>query len=129
MVGIIKLVITYFLEKIVFFANQKVGMKVILGLSYQSIQMGQSGFNVEQNQNDLTTGESHLFSTIKLKELSMLFLFVIFLSYTMYMLEYTSGRLFSSLHLSHKLACNFFPLHMFLLTKATLILHLWGEVA
>ena len=28
--------------------NQKVGMKVILGLSHQFIQMGQSGFNAEQ---------------------------------------------------------------------------------
>ena len=30
----------------------KVGMKVILGLSHQFIQMGLSGFNVEQNLND-----------------------------------------------------------------------------
>jgi hypothetical protein len=28
-------------------------MKVIFGLSHQFIQMGQSGFNTEQNQNDL----------------------------------------------------------------------------
>jgi hypothetical protein len=51
-IGTTKLVIKYFLEKIVSSANQKVGMKVFLGLSHQFIQMGQSGFNTEQNQND-----------------------------------------------------------------------------
>jgi hypothetical protein len=69
MIGITKLVIKYFLEKTVSSANQKVGMKVILGLSYQLIQMGQSGFNVEQDLNDLILGESHPFSTIKLNML------------------------------------------------------------
>ena len=29
--------------------------------------MGQSGFNMKQNQNDLTLGESHLFQQSKLK--------------------------------------------------------------
>jgi len=67
MIGITKLVIKYFLEKMVSSANQKVVMNVIFGLSHQFIQMGQLGFNTEQNQNDLTRGESHLFSTFKLK--------------------------------------------------------------
>jgi hypothetical protein len=40
MIGLIKLMIKYFLEKMVSSANQKVGMKVILGLSHQFIQMG-----------------------------------------------------------------------------------------
>ena len=52
MIGTAKLVTKYFLEKIVSSANQRVGMNVILGLSYQFIQMGQSGFNVEQSQNN-----------------------------------------------------------------------------
>ena len=47
-----KLVTMYILEKMVSSANQRVGMKVILGLSHQFIQMGQSGFNVEQSQNN-----------------------------------------------------------------------------
>jgi hypothetical protein len=51
-IGITKFVIKVFLEKMVSFANQKVGMKVILGLSHQFIQTGQSGFKAEQNQND-----------------------------------------------------------------------------
>ena len=50
--GTTKLVIKYFLEKMVSSANQRVGMNVILGLSQQFIQMGQLGFNVEQSQND-----------------------------------------------------------------------------
>ncbi len=50
--GTTKLVIKYFLEKMVSSANQKVGMNVILGLSHQFIQMGQLGFNVEQSQNN-----------------------------------------------------------------------------
>jgi len=37
--------------------------------SVHTIQMGQSGFNLKQNQNDLTLGESHLFSTVKLNKL------------------------------------------------------------
>ena len=49
-VGTTKLVIKYFLEKMVSSANQRVGMNVILGLSHQLIQMGQLGFNVEQSQ-------------------------------------------------------------------------------
>jgi hypothetical protein len=53
-IGTTKLVIKYFLEKMVSSTNQKVGMKVILGLSHQFIQMRKSGFNAEQNQNDLT---------------------------------------------------------------------------
>ncbi len=52
MIGTTKLVIKYFLEKMVSSANQKVGMNVILGLSQQFIQMGQLGFNAEQSQND-----------------------------------------------------------------------------
>ena len=51
-IGTTKLVIKYFLEKMVSSANQKVGMNVILGLSQQFIQMGQLGFNAEQSQND-----------------------------------------------------------------------------
>ena len=50
--GIIKLVIKYFFEKMVSSAKVKVGMKVILGLSHQFIQMGLSGFKVEQNLNN-----------------------------------------------------------------------------
>ncbi len=42
----------YFLEKMVSSANQRVSMNVILGLSHQFIQMGQSWFNMEQSQND-----------------------------------------------------------------------------
>ena len=49
------------LEKMVSSANQRVGMNVILGLSHQFIRMGQSGFNAEQSQNDLTLEELHLF--------------------------------------------------------------------
>ena len=52
MIGTTKLVIKYFLEKMVSSANQRVGMNVILGLSHQFIQMKQSGFNVEKSQND-----------------------------------------------------------------------------
>ncbi len=40
------------LQKDGILANQRVGMNVILGISHQFIQMGQSGFNVEQSQND-----------------------------------------------------------------------------
>ena len=43
-IGTTKLVIQYFLEKMVSSANQRVSMNVILGLSHQFIQMGQSGF-------------------------------------------------------------------------------------
>jgi hypothetical protein len=42
----------YFLEMMVSSANQRVGMEVILGLSHQFIQIGQSGFYAEQNKND-----------------------------------------------------------------------------
>ena len=52
MIGTTKLVIKYFLEKMVSFANQKVSIKVILGLSHHFIQMGLSGLNAKQNQND-----------------------------------------------------------------------------
>jgi hypothetical protein len=52
MIGTIRLVIKNFLGKMVSSTNQKVGMKVILGLSHQFIQMGQLGFNVGQNLND-----------------------------------------------------------------------------
>ena len=57
-IGTTRLVIKYFLEMM---ANQRVGMNVILGLSHHFIQMGQSGFNAEQSQNDLTLEELHLF--------------------------------------------------------------------
>ena len=50
--GTTKLVIKYFLEKMVYSANQRVGMNVILGLSLQFIQMGQLGFNAEQSLRD-----------------------------------------------------------------------------
>ena len=50
--GSIKLVIKYFLEKMVSSTNQRVGMSVILGLSHQFIQMGELGFNAEQSRND-----------------------------------------------------------------------------
>ena len=56
-IGITKLWIKYFLEKMVASTNQKVDMKVILGLSHQFIQIGKSRFNMEQNLNDLTLGE------------------------------------------------------------------------
>ena len=52
MIRTTKSVIKYFLGKMESSANQKVGMKVILGLSYQCKHMKTSGFNVEQNQND-----------------------------------------------------------------------------
>jgi hypothetical protein len=51
-IGTTKLVIKYFLEKMVYSAKVKVDMKVILGLSHQFIQMAPSGFNAEQNQKD-----------------------------------------------------------------------------
>jgi hypothetical protein len=60
------MVIKYFLEKMASSTNQAVGMQVILGLSHQLIQKGQSEFNIEQNQHDLTPEETHPFSTIKL---------------------------------------------------------------
>ena len=50
--GIIKLVTKYFFEKKVSSANQKVNTTMILGLYLQFIQMVQSGFNAEPNQND-----------------------------------------------------------------------------
>ncbi len=40
-IGTTKLVIKYFLEKMVSFTNQRVSMNVNLGLSHQFIQMGQ----------------------------------------------------------------------------------------
>jgi hypothetical protein len=40
-----KLVMKYFLEIMVFSANQKVGKKLILGLTHHFIQMRQSEFN------------------------------------------------------------------------------------
>jgi hypothetical protein len=46
-IGTTKLMMKYFLEKMVSSANQRVCMKVILGLSHQFIQMGQSGSNAE----------------------------------------------------------------------------------
>ncbi len=52
MIGTTKLVIKYFLEKMVSSAKQRVGMNVIIALSHQFIQMEQLGFNVDQNQND-----------------------------------------------------------------------------
>ena len=69
LIEIIKLVIKFFLEKMVSSANQKVGMKVILGLSHQFIWMRWSGFIVEQNRNDSTYEESHLFQQSNLKML------------------------------------------------------------
>ncbi len=51
-IGNTKLVTKYFFKKMVSSANQRVSMSVILGLSHQFIQMGESGFNVEQRQND-----------------------------------------------------------------------------
>jgi len=47
MIGITKLVIKYCHGMMVSSANQKVIMNVILVLSHQFIQMGQSGFNTE----------------------------------------------------------------------------------
>jgi len=46
-IGTTKLMMKYFLEKMVSSANQRVCMKVILGLSHQFIQIGQSGLNAE----------------------------------------------------------------------------------
>ncbi len=51
-IGITKLVIKYFLEKMVYSAKVKVGMNVILGLSHQFIKIGLSGFSAEQNLKD-----------------------------------------------------------------------------
>ena len=50
-IGTTKLVIKYFLEKMVSSAYLRVVMNVILRPSHQFIQMGQLGFNMEQNQN------------------------------------------------------------------------------
>ena len=50
-------------------AKVKVGMKVILGLSYQLIQMGLSGFNAEENLNNSTYEALYIFPIIKLKRL------------------------------------------------------------
>ncbi len=52
MIGIKKLVINYFLEKMISSAKVKVGMNVILGLSHQFIQVRLSGFHAEQNLKD-----------------------------------------------------------------------------
>jgi len=73
MIGVIKLVIKYFLEKMLSSTNQRVGMIVNLRLSHQFKKLGISGFNMEQNLNDSTSEESHPFSTIKLNQLLMLF--------------------------------------------------------
>ena len=51
-IGTTKLVIKYFLGKMVYSAKVKVDMKVILGLSHQFIRMAPSGFNAEPNQKD-----------------------------------------------------------------------------
>jgi hypothetical protein len=74
------------LQKMVYYANQRVGKNVILGLSYQFIRMGQSGFNVEQSQNDLTLGELHLFYQSDLTVINVIFYWIISLSYTAIML-------------------------------------------
>ena len=47
MIGTTKLAIKYFLERMVSSTNKRVGMIVILGLSHQFIQMGQSEFNAD----------------------------------------------------------------------------------
>ena len=70
-----------FLETMVSSTNQKVGMRMILGISQQFTQMGQSEFNAEQNHNVWTLGESHCFSAIKLKSYKCCFSSVISLSY------------------------------------------------
>ena len=51
-IGTTKLVIKYFFKKMVSSTHQRDSMTVILGLSHQYIQMGQSGFIAEQNQNN-----------------------------------------------------------------------------
>ena len=81
-IRIIKLVINYFLEKMASSTNRKVSLKVMLGLSHQSIQMKQSRFDIEQNQNTLTLGEPHLFSTIKLNEVIKVIFCVMLVSHT-----------------------------------------------
>jgi hypothetical protein len=58
-IEIVKLVIKYYLEKVVSSANQKVGMNMILGLSHQFTQIEQSDIKAEQNQNDSSSQESH----------------------------------------------------------------------
>ncbi len=51
LIGITKLVKKYSCIMMVFSAKQSAEMMVILGPSQQVIQMEQSGFNMEQNQN------------------------------------------------------------------------------
>ena len=72
-IGNTTLVIKYFLGKKVSTANQKVGMKVILGLSHQFIQFGQPQFTAEQNWNARTFGESHLFQRSDLTIIKIIF--------------------------------------------------------
>ena len=103
LIGIIQLVIKYFLDKMVSSTNVKVSMNVILGLSHQFIQMGLSGFNVEQNLKDETSEETHPFSTVKLNQFLNVALCVISLFDKTLTFKYTINRLFSlllSLHVA-----------------------------
>jgi hypothetical protein len=100
-IRIIKLVINYFLEKMASSANRKVSLKVMLGLSHHSIQMGQSGFNIEQNQNTLTLGESHLFSTIKLNKVIKVISYMLCSSRIQHLCLNTTARDFSVHHTHH----------------------------
>jgi len=54
--------------------NQKIGMKVFLRISHQCKQMWKLWFNMKQNQNDSTLGEAHLFPTITLTLIHVIFM-------------------------------------------------------
>ena len=77
-------------------ANQRVGMKVILGLSQLFIRMGLSGFNAVLNLKDLTSEESHLFLTKSLNLSMVFFMWHLPLPYNTYSLHMLN-KLFSSL--------------------------------
>ena len=88
-------------------------MKVILERSHQFIQMGQSGFNTEQNQNDSTLEESTFFQQSNLTVINV-FLSVISLSYTKHLCVTPPVTDFSVLYTCHMNWCDeFFPIRFF----------------
>ena len=70
-------------------------MNVILGPSHQFIQMGQSGVNVEQSQNDFTLEELHLFLANRLNSLNVIFKWIISLFYTLTLYLHDNSSLHS----------------------------------
>lgn len=61
------------LKRMVTSIKQLIHIPVILGLSHKFLQMRLLGFIAEQNQNILTSEDSHPFSTITPTRLSLLF--------------------------------------------------------